>query len=471
MSGVARHMAFVRPQSGPIGVVIVDADPGQRRALSRIIADSGGRFAARPCPSPEEAKAAVAADPEAIVIADLETLGGAGEIGKLAGGARLIATSASGSLHTAIAAVKGGAHDFLPKPIGAKALIERLEATLAGRDAPGARATARPPAAAAPPAHADGDFAGFIGRSPAMEAVYEQIRRMAPSRAPIFVTGESGTGKELCAEAIHAAAFGDAGTRPFVAINCSAIPRELMESEIFGHVRGAFTGAAGDRAGAAELAHGGTLLLDEIGEMDLSLQAKLLRFVQTGTIRRVGGNGLIPVEVRIVCATNRDPAAEVAAGRFRADLFFRLHVLPIELPPLRQRGEDVLRIARQMLTRFADEEGRQFTGFDEEAEARLAAYAWPGNVRELANVIRRIVVLHDGQRVGAAMLPAGLRGEAGRALTASAIAPFHEEERRVIERALAAFGGNIARAAAALQISPATIYRKKQGWAEQAAAG
>ena len=192
---------------------------------------------------------------------------------------------------------------------------------------------------------------------------------MAPSRAPVFITGESGTGKEVCAEAIHQRS-GPAG-RPFVAINCSAIPRDLMESEIFGHVRGAFTGAAENRAGAAELADGGTLFLDEVAEMDLALQAKLLRFVQTGTIRRVGGTELTRVNVRIICATNRDPFAEVEAGRFRADLFYRLHVLPIHLEPLRQRPEDVMPLALAFLARFAVEEGRTFRGFTAEAERRI----------------------------------------------------------------------------------------------------
>jgi len=298
--------------------------------------------------------------------------------------------------------------------------------------------------------------------------VYEQIRRMAPSRAPVFITGESGTGKEVCAEAIHAHA--GAGDRPFVAINCSAIPKELMESEIFGHVRGAFTGAAENRSGAAELANGGTLFLDEIAEMDLGLQAKLLRFVQTGGFRRVGGNELKQVEVRLVSATNRDPFAEVEAGRFRADLFYRLHVLPIRLPPLRDRGADIVPLAEAFLARYAAEEGRAFRGFDREAAEHIGACPWPGNVRQLQNVIRRIVVLHDGVEVTAAMLPPGLSGTdqsapaAPRAAVPNPIVPYREQERLIIEAALEAFGGNIPRAAAALEISPSTIYRKRQAW-------
>ena len=312
-----------------------------------------------------------------------------------------------------------------------------------------------------------------------MRAVYEQIRRMAPSRAPVFITGESGTGKEVCAEAIHQHS-GPAG-RPFVAINCSAIPRDLMESEIFGHVRGAFTGAAENRAGAAELADGGTLFLDEIAEMDLALQAKLLRFVQTGTIRRVGGTELTRVNVRIVCATNRDPFVEVEAGRFRADLFYRLHVLPIHLEPLRTRPQDVMPLALAFLTRFSVEEGRAFSGFACEAERRIMACPWPGNVRQLENAIRRIVVLHDGKEVTGEMLPPDLGASASQpsappsgspasqfnapsAAAPSAILPFRLQEQMIIEAALAAFDGNIGRAAAALEISPSTIYRKRQEW-------
>jgi two-component system repressor protein LuxO len=460
-------MALKRSLAEPVDVVIVDADPAQRRALAGAIANRGvGRFRAHSCADAGEALGLWREG--AIVIADIETLGGAERLTEIAGPAMsLIATSARGSVNTAIAAVKAGAVDFLPKPIGVSALIERLDAAVAAwraKAAAPAEANARP----APTSHAE--FDGFIGDSPAMRAVYDQIRRMAPSKAPVFITGESGTGKEVVAEAIHQAAGGDG--RPFVAINCSAIPKDLMESEIFGHVRGAFTGASDNRTGAAELADGGTLFLDEIGEMDLALQAKLLRFIQTGTLRRVGGSELKTVDVRFVCATNRDPFAEVESGRFRSDLFYRLHVLPIQLPPLRERREDILPLARAFLARYAAEEQRGFHGFDAGAETALLAYAWPGNVRQLQNAIRRTVVLHDGSQVTAAMLPETLRAELVPGPVGAGLAPpvpvasFREQERRIIETALAAFGGNVPRAAAALEISPATIYRKMKSWTE-----
>jgi two-component system repressor protein LuxO len=313
-------------------------------------------------------------------------------------------------------------------------------------------------------------FHHFIGGSPVMRTLYEQIQRVAPSKAPVFVTGESGTGKEVCAEAIHACSTRASG--PFIAINCSAIPRELMESEVFGHVKGAFTGAHEDRPGAAELAHGGTLFLDEICEMDLALQAKLLRFAQTGTVRRVGDARLRHVDVRFVCATNREPAREIEAGRFREDLYYRLHVLPLRLPALRDRADDVVMLARAFLARFSEEEGRHFRGFTVEAEAAIEAYSWPGNVRELQNVIRRVVVLHDGDRVSADMLALFSAHEAARDTgplprsEGACIDPFWRQEQRIIEQALAAFDGNTLKAATALEISPSTIYRKRQAWSQ-----
>jgi two-component system repressor protein LuxO len=463
-------MEFSQPSPDTVGVLIVDADPAQRRAIAGLISErTQGRFAPRGCAGAEEALAVARGGSRSVLIADLETIGGRALRSEMSAAAPLIATSVNGSLNAAIAAVRGGAIDFLPKPIGARVLLERLDAAVAEWHPPAAQRPVPEPQSAA-----GANFAGFIGRSRAMREVFDQIRRIAASRAPVFVTGESGTGKELSAQAVHDHA-GPPG-RPFVAINCSAIPRDLMESEIFGHVRGAYTGAADDRAGAAELADGGTLFLDEIAEMDLALQAKLLRFVQTGGFRRVGGNEVKRVEVRIVCATNRDPLVEVEAGRFRADLFYRLHVLPIHLQPLRERPDDVLPLAEAFLARFAAEEGRAFRGFSAEAVDILLAGAWPGNVRQLENTIRRIVVLNDGDRVAAGMFDDALPrlGNGFAANTAAAllsrpvaVSPYWRQEQQIIEAAVVAYDGNIARAAAALEISPSTIYRKRQAWSER----
>ncbi len=408
-----------------------------------------------------------------VLLADVESVGGPARLSEIARGqAPIIATSSGASLHAAVAAMRAGAADFVAKPIGATALIERLESVIAGwnrSEATGTSGQRKAPEGAAP----GNEFEGFIGTSAPMLSVYEQIRRIAPSRAPVFITGESGTGKEVCARAIHTLS-GPEG-RPFIAINCSAIPRDLIESEVFGHVRGAFTGAVENRPGAAELAHGGTLFLDEIGEMDMGLQSKLLRFIQTGMVRRVGGVEEKTVNVRFICATNRDPSSEIRSGRFRQDLFYRLSVLPIALPPLRDRHEDILRIAENALAHYSAEEGRAFGGFDPEAARLLLNYDWPGNVRELQNVIRRIVVLYDAAEVKPAMLPPELGAVSSSAEPAQnarpeqqgSLAPFWMQERDIIESALAAFGGNISKAAAALEISPSTIYRKRQAWLER----
>jgi len=308
----------------------------------------------------------------------------------------------------------------------------------------------------------------------------------------VFITGESGTGKEICAEAIHRQSPRADG--PFIVLNCGAIPRDLMESEIFGHVKGAFTGAVCEREGAARRADGGTLFLDEICELDPGLQTKLLRFVQTGTFQKVGGGRTEKVDIRFVCATNSDPVREVARGRFREDLFYRLHVIPVHLPPLRERDDDVLAIAQKCLVEFAREEGKRFTRFAPETEAVLRTYPWPGNVRELQNVVRNIVVLNDGAVVSLDMLPAPLNrkavpqalprprsadgaeaapcalcGPADPEATGGVdpkylIRPLAEIEKAVIERAVSLCGGNVPRAAAHLCISASTIYRKRAAW-------
>ena len=396
----------------------------------------------------------------------------------------VIVVTADGALSTAVAAMREGAYDFLVKPFSA----ERLNTTV--RNAL-ERSRLRTTVAVLRDEFERERFCGFIGASLPMQGVYRIVESAAPSNATVFVTGESGTGKELAAEAIHQ--LSSRRGKPFVALNCGAIPENLIESEIFGHVKGSFTGAVADRIGAARQADGGTLFLDEICEMQTDLQSKLLRFLQTGTLRPVGGTKLEKVDVRIVCATNRDPMAEVRAGRFREDLYYRLHVIPLELPPLREREGDVLLIASAFLERYAKEERRRFRGFDEGAQATLAASPWPGNVRELQNVIRRAVVMHDGEAMTAAMLPLA-RGDlplAVRTHSAPASAPaaapspatsamasdfadwrseaditaLWRVEKAAIDRAIALCQGNIPRAAAFLGVSPSTIYRKKQAWA------
>ena len=395
--------------------------------------------------------------------------------------ASVVVITADGSINTAVDAMRLGAYDFIVKPFSEDRLItttrnalERIELQAAvetikddfGRDS----------------------FQGFIGSSLPMQGVYRAIESVARSKATVFITGESGTGKEVCAEAIHRA--GPRKGKAFVPLNCAAIPKDLIESEIFGHLKGAFTGATADRSGAAAQADGGTLFLDEICEMDLSLQTKLLRFLQTGKIQPVGGDKLHPVDVRIICATNRDPLKEVEEGRFREDLYYRLHVVPIHLPPLRERQSDSIEIAQAFLLDYAKEEHKAFKGFSAETQNLLLNHNWPGNVRELQNVIRNTVVLHDGVEVLPEMLPQPFGAvpasqppseiqeqssfsaaistpPSGGAQITIAGLKLWQIEKQAIEATIAACGGSIPKAATKLGISPSTIYRKKESWDAQ----
>jgi two-component system repressor protein LuxO len=388
----------------------------------------------------------------------------------------VVMMTAQASVQLAIDAMREGAFDFLLKPFSP----DRLRVTI--RNAIERRAMANEIEEIRESFGRD-SFAQFIGGSLAMQATYRIIQAAAPSNAAVFVTGESGTGKELCADALHR--FSKRAKGPFIAVNCAAIPRDMLESELFGHTKGAFTGAVADRKGAVLSAQGGTLFLDEICEMDLALQTKLLRFLQTMTVQRLGEDQVRQADVRIVCATNKDPRAEVAGGRLREDLFYRLHVLPVEMPPLRERGDDVLLLARTFLERFAAEEGKTCSRFSAEAEAAILRFAWPGNVRQLQNLIRNLVVFSQGTVIELADLPAELRPKAGERLLAPLPSPsarpssapagkqdggkrpmvsLDEAIRQHVEAAIAMCGGSIPRAAAMLEVAPSTIYRRVEAW-------
>lgn len=377
----------------------------------------------------------------------------------------VIFMTAHGSIDTAVEAMRHGAQDFLIKPCEADRL--RVTVNNAIRKASKLKNEADNPG--------NQNYQGFIGSSQTMLAVYRTIDSAASSKASIFITGESGTGKEVCAEAIHAASR--RGDKPFIAINCAAIPKDLIESELFGHVKGAFTGAATNRQGAAELADGGTLFLDELCEMDLDLQTKLLRFIQTGTFQKVGSSKMKSVDVRFVCATNRDPWKEVQEGRFREDLYYRLYVIPLHLPPLRERGDDVIEIAYSLLGYMSKEEGKGFVRLAPEVVERFKQYEWPGNVRQLQNVLRNVVVLNEGREITLNMLPPPLNQPSESIISvpkASAapvsvheIFPLWMTEKQAIEKAIEACDGNIPRAAGYLDVSPSTIYRKLQTWNEK----
>ncbi|WP_242371727.1 sigma-54 interaction domain-containing protein [Anaeromyxobacter sp. SG26] len=300
--------------------------------------------------------------------------------------------------------------------------------------------------------------AHLVAEGPAMQAALRRAHDFADSDAPVVVLGESGTGKEVVARALHAAS--PRGARPFVPVNVAALPAELLESELFGHVRGAFTGATAEKEGLFEAADGGTLFLDEIAEMPLVLQAKLLRALEDGEIRRVGDTRAFGVDVRIVCATHRDLAQRVAEGRFREDLYYRLKVLVLRLPPLRERREDVLPLARQ----FLSAERRPPAGLAPDAERLLLAYAWPGNVRELQNVMRHAAVLARGGEIRPEHLPEELLRPAARAEPPART--LAEVEREHVLRVLEAFGGSQVEAARALGIGRNTLWRKLRAYRE-----
>ncbi|WP_070971438.1 sigma-54-dependent transcriptional regulator [Vibrio sonorensis] len=406
----------------------------------------------------------------------------------------VIVATAHGSVDIAVSLLQKGAKDFLEKPIQANRLKTSIELHLK-------RVKLE---------HLVEDFEtkfdrqrfhGFIGSSLLMQGVYKTIDAVSPTNASVFIVGESGTGKEVCAEAIHAES--QRRDKPFVAINCGAIPKDLMESEIFGHLKGAFTGATSDRQGAASQANGGTLFLDELCEMDLEMQKKLLRFLQTGTFTPLGGSKELKVDVRIICATNRDPLQEVEEGRFREDLYYRVHVVPIEMPPLRERGTDITTLATHFLKQYAREDSKTFSSISKDAGALLKRYHWPGNVRQLQNVLRNIVVLNDDNQLDISHLPAEVtRGKPAKTPrpvapsapametnsdgvtlvsaeptpaqsqslpTDSKIRPMWQVERETIQRAIDLCNGNVLNAAVLLELSPSTVYRKKQAWEEEEA--
>lgn len=386
----------------------------------------------------------------------------------------VIVVTADGSINRAIEAMRLGAFDFLVKPFATSRLRNTIDSALLSK-------STQAPAPVKQKLADKNGWVNFIGTSKPMQDLYRQIAKVAPSRAAVFITGESGTGKELCAEALHYAS--SRSKHPFIAINCGAIPEKLLESQLFGHVKGSFTGAFADQVGAAQLANCGTLFLDEICELELHLQVKLLRFLQTGSIQRVGSSKPQDVDVRIVCATNREPLEEVKAGRLRQDLYYRLAVIPIEMPPLRMRGNDITLLANNFLQRFGEEEGRGFDPLDDNRCAELLSYDWPGNVRELQNIMRRAAVIEDGPKLHHPLIvsnsnrasgnipthfPLNTPLEFARTTTQHDLYASHltleEIERIAIDQAIFIAKGSLPVAARNLGISPSTLYRKRERW-------
>jgi len=371
------------------------------------------------------------------------------------------------SIARAVEAMRLGALDYLVKPLSLLRLVDAVnQAVISGLEGLAARRTnwARPVSQRPQPP--------FIGESPAMVRVFHLIDQVADSGATVMITGETGTGKELCAERLHRQSRRASG--PFIAINCGAIPDNLLESELFGHVKGAFTGAVANRTGAVKSADGGTLFLDEVCEMPLHLQVKLLRFLQSGTIQPLGASRSSRVDVRVVCATNRNPREEVAAGRFRDDLYFRLAVIPVEMPPLRDRAGDIDRLADAFLDLFSRELGRPRKSIPPAFRAALHGYHWPGNVRELQNAMLRAILLSDGPELQVRTLQLAADGEGAAAPSGSApaaafsasAATLAATERQAIEHAMRMAEGNVALAAQSLGISVSTIYRKLKSYSD-----
>ncbi|MFO0713850.1 MAG: sigma-54 dependent transcriptional regulator [Sandaracinus sp.] len=441
-------------------LLVVDDEPSARTGLEKLLASEGYRvWGAANGESALERIDEIAPD---VVITDLKMPGmdGLELLDRIrARDLRLpvIMVTAFGEVSSAVAAMRRGAEDYLTKPIDIDALLVSIERALERRDL---RAEAENLRRQIRERHDEG-LQGLIGASPAMQGVYRTVRQVAASRATVLVTGESGTGKGEVARAIHA--LSPRASQPFVTLQCASLAESLLESELFGHEKGSFTGAEKRRLGRFEQANGGTLFLDEVGEIPLSIQVKLLRVLQERTFERVGGNESVKVDVRLVAATNRDLADDVKKGRFREDLYYRLHVIHIEMPPLRTRRGDVLVLAQYFVQRFAEENHKRVLGFADEARARILAHAWPGNVRELENAIERAVVMCRGERIEPDDLPGDLGGgepTLGIRIPGSTMA---EIEKHAILQTLEACGGSTKRTAEVLGISVRTIqYRLAQ---------
>jgi len=372
----------------------------------------------------------------------------------------VIVVTGFGSIDTAIRAVKLGAYDYITKPFKIDQLLLSIDKALAERSLRSEVSRLREEVN-----RRDG-MDNIIGRSPAMQEIFSLMRRLSTSHANLLVTGESGTGKELVARALHGRS--PRRMRPFVAVNCAAIPENLLESELFGYARGAHSMANADREGLFVEANGGTLFLDEIAELPLSLQPKLLRVLQDGEVRPLGTNRAERVDVRVIAATNRDLERQLHEGRFREDLYYRLNVIQLHLPPLRGRQEDILALADHFLQRSAGRSAKLVKGWKESARKLLLGYQWPGNVRELENVVERAVALAEGDLIGAEDLPHVMQERKGQDLLSSAVAQgftLDQLEREYIERVLDVEGGNKTRAAQRLGMDRKTLYRKLEEYA------
>ena len=448
-------------------VLVVDDEKGIREALTQVLEYED--IEVRACGSGSEALQLYAELRPHLVLLDVKMQGMDGletlrKLRELDPHAQVVMISGHGSIQTAVEATQLGAYDFLEKPLDTNRILLTLRNALVHVDLASENVRLKAEV------HAQYEI---VGTSRAIKAVIERIEKVAPTAARVLITGENGTGKELVARAIHALSPRARG--PFVEVNCAAIPSELIESELFGHMKGSFTGAFADRAGKFELADDGTLFLDEIGDMSLSAQAKALRALEEGVISRVGSGRTLPVDVRVVAATNKDLTAEIAAGRFREDLLYRLNVVPIEVPPLRARRGDIPQLIEHFADQLTEQAGLQPKRFDPDAVKRLAAYDWPGNIRELRNAVERLLILANGPVVTGEAVEriAGLgQGEAGDARRTDGLAgaPWtraatFEEFKQIAERTyilakLQENDWNVSETARTLDMPRSNLYKK-----------
>jgi two-component system response regulator HydG len=435
-------------------ILVVDDDAGTRSAVGALLETQGYQV-----DSAADGQAAlerlVELPPDAIVTdLDMPVMNGMQLLADVRGrglDVPVIVVTSAAELRSAVDAMRAGATDYITKPVDFDALLLSIERALENRDVRVENENLRRQVRQQ---HGEG-VVGLLGTSPVMQGVYRLAKQVAGSRATVLITGESGTGKGEFARAIHM--LGPRATKAFVTVNCASLAETLLESELFGHEKGSFTGADRRRAGRFEQAHEGTLFLDEVAEIPLGTQVKLLNVLQERRFERVGGNESIKVDVRIIAATNRDLAAYVAEGKFREDLYYRLNVVHAEMPPLRLRGGDILMLAEHFLRRFALEDHKSISGLTDRARMKLRTYRWPGNVRELENAIERAVVLCDADKIDDQHLPYGTAAHAGLDGISVPGATMAELERYAILKTLDAVDGSTVRAAELLDISVRTI--------------
>jgi two-component system nitrogen regulation response regulator NtrX len=444
-------------------ILIVDDEPGVRSALGGVLRDEG--YDVDAVDSGEACLERLGRHVYDVVLLDvwLPGMDGLATLARMRErqlDAQVVIISGHGNVESAVRAIKNGAFDFVEKPLSLEKTVLVVRNAMRQRHLEAENLALR--------AKVDAHYL-MIGESFTMVKLREQVAMAAPTNGRVLIMGENGTGKELVARNIHS--MSRRRTGPFVEVNCAAIPEELIESELFGHVRGAFTGAVADRRGKFELAHGGTIFLDEIGDMSLKTQAKVLRVLQEQVMEAVGGSTRIRVDARVLAATNKDLPTEIRAARFREDLYFRLNVVPIYVPTLRERIEDIPLLADHFMAMLAREYGRRPKTFEPDAVATLQRYSWPGNVRELRNLVERLMIMVPGDRVGSrdvTFLDQGGAPAPPMEVKTGSIAPLHHArddfERQYILRALAAQQGNISRTADLLGVERSNLYRKMRAF-------